>query len=81
VANRISQKGQVVIPAPIRRKHHLEPGAPVSVVEEGGRIIITPLPKDPVSALFGLLKDAGALTDDLIADRRREERNEAKRSR
>jgi len=81
MASRISPKGQIVIPARLRKKYRLEPGAPVAVEEKQGRIVITPLPKDPVAALYGCLKDAGRLTQDLLAERRREEKHEAKRAR
>ena len=81
MASRLSTKGQVVIPAKLRKKYHLEPGTPLAVEEKDGQIVIVPLPSDPIAALYGVLKDAGPLTDDLLAERRREERHEAKRAR
>jgi AbrB family looped-hinge helix DNA binding protein len=39
---RVSTKGQVVLPGPIRRKLGLRPGDPLEVKAEGGRIVLTP---------------------------------------
>ena len=37
---RLNSKGQVTIPAELRRKHHLHEGDEVEVVEEGGALRI-----------------------------------------
>jgi AbrB family looped-hinge helix DNA binding protein len=39
---KISTKGQVVLPAPVRRKLGLQPGDPLDVKAEAGRIVLTP---------------------------------------
>jgi AbrB family looped-hinge helix DNA binding protein len=39
---KISTKGQVVLPAPVRRKLGLRPGDPLEVTAESGRIVLTP---------------------------------------
>ena len=39
---KISTKGQVVLPGPIRRKLGLRPGDPLGVKVEGGHIVLTP---------------------------------------
>jgi AbrB family looped-hinge helix DNA binding protein len=39
---KISSKGQVVLPAPIRRKLGLRPGDPLDAMVEGGRIVLAP---------------------------------------
>ena len=39
---KISTKGQVVLPAPVRRKLGLRPGYPLEVTAESGRIVLTP---------------------------------------
>jgi AbrB family looped-hinge helix DNA binding protein len=38
----VSEKGWVVIPADLRRKYNLEPGAEVSVVDCGGALALVP---------------------------------------
>ncbi|HWZ25089.1 MAG: hypothetical protein QOG55_288 [Acidobacteriaceae bacterium] len=39
---KISTKGQVVLPGPIRRKLGLRAGDPLDAKVEGGRIVLTP---------------------------------------
>jgi AbrB family looped-hinge helix DNA binding protein len=39
---KLSTKGQVVLPGPLRRKLGLRPGDPLDVSAEAGRIVLTP---------------------------------------
>jgi AbrB family looped-hinge helix DNA binding protein len=39
---KVSTKGQVVLPAPVRRKLGLRPGDALEVTAEAGRIVLTP---------------------------------------
>lgn len=73
---RTSGKGAVVIPKPVRDAVGLAPGQFVDVVAEGpNRIVLKPLPQDPVEALDGILKgDGGGSVEDFLRQRRREER-------
>ena len=73
----ISQKGQILVPKHLRRKLGLKPGGKVHLAEEGGRIVLTPVPPDPIQAATGFLKGNFSLNNDL----RREHRNEARRER
>lgn len=65
---KLSTKGQVVLPGPLRRKLGLQPGDPLDAHEEGGRLILTPrrkrlhkakIAKDPLTGL-PVLTAAGA---------------------
>jgi len=42
MVTKISTKGQVVLPSPIRRRLGLQPGDPLEVNAEGDRIVLTP---------------------------------------
>jgi AbrB family looped-hinge helix DNA binding protein len=42
MVTKISAKGQVVLPGPIRRRLGLQPGDPLEVKAEGDRIVLTP---------------------------------------
>jgi len=53
---RLSCKGQVVIPAKIRRKFDLKPQSKVSILDLADQIILFPLPDDPIEAADGILK-------------------------
>ena len=66
---RISTKGQVVLPSPIRRRLGLQVGDPLDAKIEGERIVLTPLKKrarkariviDPASGLPAVTLGPGA---------------------
>ncbi|HVM70473.1 MAG TPA: AbrB/MazE/SpoVT family DNA-binding domain-containing protein, partial [Anaerolineales bacterium] len=65
----ISQKGWVVIPAELRKKYHLKPGAQVTMVDYGGVLSIVPAMPDPIKQGRGLLKDLPSLTEELLKER------------
>jgi len=73
----LSGKGQVLIPKRLRKKYGLKPGGKVHLDENDGRLVLTPVPDDPIAAATGFLKGKFSLTDDL----RREHRDEARRER
>ena len=64
-------KGQVVIPKVIRDRLGLTPGRKLSVQIRDDEIVFHLLPKDPIRALYGFLKD-GPSTKDLLRERRKE---------
>lgn len=45
---RVSTKGQVVLPAPVRRKLGIRVGDPLDATIEAGRIVLTPRSKPPL---------------------------------
>ena len=67
--SKVSTKGQVVIPAVLRKKHHLEPGAKVQIVEYGNIICIVPVVKDAVAEAHGSLPREPSLTEELLKER------------
>ena len=66
---KVSTKGQVVIPAELRKRHHLEPGENVQIFEYGELICIAPLVKDAVEAAYGALPSGPSLADELAKGR------------
>lgn len=50
----LNEKGQVTIPARIRKEKGLSKGARIAIVEIGKRIELVPIPEDTVQALIGL---------------------------
>jgi AbrB family looped-hinge helix DNA binding protein len=71
----LSPKGHVLIPKQLRKKIGFTTGGKVHLAEEEGRLVVTPVPPDPIAAAAGFLKGKFSLTNDL----RREHRNEARR--
>jgi AbrB family looped-hinge helix DNA binding protein len=66
----ISSKGQLVIPAEMRKKYRLKAGSRVAVVDQGGEIRVMPNPYEAVLALRGKYAHL-PLEDDLIEERRK----------
>lgn len=63
-------KGQIIIPADLRKKFNIKKGTRVAIMEGEGRVIlIKPLPDDPIEASKGILKGKTSLTRALLKDR------------
>jgi AbrB family looped-hinge helix DNA binding protein len=77
----VSEKGWIVIPAELRRKHNLKPGTEVQVVDYGGVLALVPKLPDPVSQAAGMLKGRKSLRRALLAEHRSERRREKTRGR
>ena len=80
----VTSKGQLVIPARLRRKYKIEPGTKVRFVERDHEILIQPVTKEYVRSVCGLLKSETSVTQILLKerakDKAREEAKFAKRS-
>ena len=50
----LNEKGQVTIPAKIRKNRGLRKGMRVALVEVGERVELVALPEDPIQGLIGL---------------------------
>ncbi len=64
----ITERGQTVVPAAIRRRHGLTATSRLEWIEDGDVIHVVPIPADSVGAGRGLLKGAG-LRKALLASR------------
>jgi AbrB family looped-hinge helix DNA binding protein len=72
----VTEKGQIVIPAPLRRKLGFEPGTKVLITEgEEGEVRVRPLTRSHFEQYAGLLSDASA-TDTLLDERARDRERE-----
>jgi AbrB family looped-hinge helix DNA binding protein len=73
----VTSKGQLVVPARLRRRFGIKPGTEVRFIEREGEIVFQPVTKEFIRSLQGSLKEAGpataALLRDRAADRKREE--------
>lgn len=65
-------KGQIVIPAEIRKRYHIEPGTEIQIMEYGGIIYLIPPAEDPIKAACGVLPSEPSLSEKLIKERKRE---------
>jgi len=69
----LSTKGQIVIPAQIRRKYGLRPKSKVEIFDIEGQIILCPLPEDPIEAAEGFLTSEKSVLE-MTREARSEER-------
>ncbi|MTI84216.1 MAG: AbrB/MazE/SpoVT family DNA-binding domain-containing protein [Firmicutes bacterium] len=53
--SKVSHKGQIVIPADLRKKYGIESNSTIKITEIDGYIAIVPIPKDPITAARGML--------------------------
>jgi AbrB family looped-hinge helix DNA binding protein len=67
---KILAKGQIVIPAGMRKKYHIEPGTELQIMEYGGVIYLVPPVEDPVKAAQGSLPSRPSLAGQLLRERR-----------
>ena len=71
-------KGQVLIPAALRRKLGIRAGTRFDVQEDNGRIVLQPITREFIRSLRGMLKGSRALEvlmEERKRDREREERD------
>jgi AbrB family looped-hinge helix DNA binding protein len=60
---RLSSKGQLVIPSPVRKALGLRAGTQFHLRLEEGRIILEPIGTSPIEALYGKYSDSDLLAD------------------
>ena len=68
----VTTKGQLVIPARLRRRFGIEKGTRVTFVEDAGRIIVQPVTREFIRSLRGSLKGEPSALATLLEERRRE---------
>jgi len=80
----MTSKGQVVIPARLRRKYGLKEGTRLNFVEEEGRFVVQPVTKEFINSFCGIFKlkpgeksAVQELLEDRAAERTKEDRDAA----
>jgi AbrB family looped-hinge helix DNA binding protein len=54
-------KGQIVIPAELRRKYRIKAGTKINVIDTGEAILLKPVTEESLKRLQGKLKGKGVL--------------------
>ncbi len=65
----VTERGQTVVPAKIRRDHGIASRSRLEWIDDGHSIRVVPIPADPVGAAVGLTSGLGRR---LLEERRRE---------
>ncbi len=68
----VTSKGQLVIPARLRRRFGIKKGTLIAFVEDDGRIIVQPVTREFIRSLRGSLKGEPSALDVLSQERKRE---------
>ncbi|GBD92294.1 spoVT / AbrB like domain protein [bacterium BMS3Abin04] len=66
----VTTKGQVVIPAKLRRKYGIKIGTKIRFEEENGEIIMLPLTEETIDKNIGFLGTKGKLLQKLMAEKK-----------
>lgn len=74
-------KGQIVVPAKLRRKLGLKKGAKVAIIEDEHGFLVRPLDRKYFDQFAGILPGKGKATKALLEERKREREHEDIRSR
>ncbi len=69
---RVIGKGQIVIPAAMRKKYKIRPGAEMQIFEYGNLIYLVPPSEDPVKSALGCLPGEPSLTAELMEERQKD---------
>lgn len=75
----VTSKGQLVVPAHIRRRYGIKPGTRINFIEEDGRIIFQPVTREYISHFRGIFKlkpGEKSAVEELLAERRAEREKE-----
>ena len=64
-------KGQIVIPADLRKKYRISKGSRMNIYGDGDKIVVKPLVEDPIQEGRGMLKTRGRILRTLMTDRKR----------
>ena len=75
----VTSKGQLVVPARLRRKYGIKPGTTVRFIERENEILFQPVTREFVRSLCGMLKSEIPVTEELLKERAREKKREEAR--
>ena len=75
----VTSKGQLVVPARLRRKYGIKPGTKVCFIERDSEIVFQPVTREYIRSICGMLKSETSAAEELLRERARDkEREEAK---
>jgi len=72
----VSSKGQLVVPARIRRRYGIKPGSKVRFIERENEILLQPVTKEYIQSVCGLLKSGTSVTRALLKERAKDKKRE-----
>ena len=73
----VTTKGQIVIPAKIRRKHNIKRGTKLYIEERGDELILKAVTPAYFEKIAGVLQTKGKLSKTLLEERAKDREREA----
>ncbi|MDO8885867.1 AbrB/MazE/SpoVT family DNA-binding domain-containing protein [Candidatus Oleimmundimicrobium sp.] len=71
----LTKRGQIAVPAEIRKKFRLQPGSKLYWLNTGKEIKLVPVSADPIEAMYGSASGK-KLTEKLLKERRKDKERE-----
>ncbi len=76
---RVTSKGQLVVPARLRRKYGIKPGTKICFIERDSEIVFQPVTREYIRSVCGMLRSGTSATEELLRERAKDkEREETK---
>ncbi|MEW5746916.1 MAG: AbrB/MazE/SpoVT family DNA-binding domain-containing protein [Nitrospirota bacterium] len=75
----VTSKGQLVIPARLRKRYGIKPGTKVNFVERGAEILFQPVTKEFIRSVHGMLTSETSVTEELLKERVKEKEREERK--
>ena len=72
----MTSKGQIVIPARLRRRYGLKPGVKVYFIERNDEILFQPVTREYIRSVHGLLASKTSVTKELLQERAKDKAHE-----
>jgi len=70
----VSSKGQIVIPAELRQRLGIAAGTRIAIEEHGNQLVLQPITEAFIRSVRGCCKGGADMVEELIRDRRAEDR-------
>ena len=74
----VTSKGQLVVPAKLRRKYGIKPGTKVFFVERGDEILFQPVTREYIRSVCGMLASATSVAEELLNERHADKQREVR---
>ncbi len=75
----MTTKGQIVVPAKLRRRYGLKPGTKVYFIERDEEIVFQPVTKEYLKNVHGMLVSDSSVTKELLKERAKDREHEEAR--
>ena len=72
----VTSKGQIVIPARVRKKYGIEKGTRLHIEEQGDELILRPITPAYLDKVAGILKGSDSLSRKLLQERAEDKQRE-----